>query len=368
MATNNVINNAFLSDYTGLNKVSRNLIIGGDFGVNPWQRGTTFTGLATASYSADRFRSDFVSTQVSNISRSTNVPTVAATNYYTNNSFLMTVTTADAAIAAGDYYNITQRVEGYNFAEVAQRPFTLSFWVKAVKTGIYCVSFVNGGSDRSYVAEYTINTTATWEKKTVKVTASPSAGTWDYTTGIGLSVSWALACGSTFQTSANAWQTGNYFGTSNQVNALDSNTNTFQLALIQLEAGSVATPFEQKTIKNVLSACQRYYFKTFAQGTDPIQNLGSNVNAAGYRIPIAGITAQSQQVTFPVTMRVAPTMTYYNTNNTNTNWYNQSLGADSGASSTVSVGQNNIIIGNAQVVGDLVSNRVYIHATGDSEL
>jgi len=147
----------------------------------------------------------------------------------------------DSSIAAGDYCTIATRIEGYNWLPFAQRQFTLSFWVKAAKTGTHCVYFRNSGtSDRTYVAEYTISAADTWEWKTITVTASPSAGTWDYTTGRGLEIGWALSCGSTFQTTAGAWQTGNYRGTSSQVNETDNTANNFKLYGVRMNLGTLA--------------------------------------------------------------------------------------------------------------------------------
>jgi len=50
-----------------------------------------------------------------------------------------------------------------------------------------------------------------------------------------------LFCGSTFQTTAGAWQTGNFSATSSQVNCLDTIGNIFAITGVQLEAGGVAT-------------------------------------------------------------------------------------------------------------------------------
>lgn len=235
----------------------KNAIINGAF--NVWQRGTSFVGIASASYSADRWTYVKSTTAVHDVSRSTDVPTVAQAERLFNYSILVDCQTADAAVAAGDFVILSQYVEGYNFLPLAQKTMTLSFWVKATKTGIYCVSFKNSGADRSYVGEYTINAADTWEKKTITVTASPSAGTWDYTNGVGLRVNFCLMAGATYQTAAGAWAVGDFNGSANQVNACDNIANNFRLCGVQLETGSVATAFEARSIQTELELCKRYY-------------------------------------------------------------------------------------------------------------
>lgn len=268
----------------------KNALINGDMTI--WQRGTTFTAIANGAYTADRWIYAKSGAAVHDLSRSTDVPTVAEAGQLFTSSVLMDCTTVDSSIAAGDYVVFIQRIEGYYFRPLAQKQMTFSFWVKATKTGTYCVAFRNGGANRSYVAEYTINTTATWEKKTIVVPASPSAGTWDYTNGIGLDVIFALACGSTFQTTAGSWATGDFMGSANQVNGVDSTSNDFRLTGVQLESGDLATEFEYRHINDELQMCQRYFapIKRF-NGTS-----GSTTNQSFANIH------------YPVPMRAAPTL------------------------------------------------------------
>jgi hypothetical protein len=244
-----------------------NVIINGDF--NIWQRGTSFAAAANGDYTADRFLYAKSGAMVHTISQSTDVPTVAQAGHLSNHSFLVDCTTADTSLASTDQCTLQQRIEGYDFLKIAQRTFTLGFWVKATKTGTYCVAFMNSGNDRTYVAEYTVGASDTWEYKTVTVSASPSAGTWDYTNGVGLFVFWTLAAGSSFQTTAGAWNTGNFRATANQVNACDSTLNDFRLSQIIIVPGEVAVPFVGRSHGNELSRCERYFEKTYDQGTNP---------------------------------------------------------------------------------------------------
>jgi len=136
---------------------------------------------------------------------------------------------------------------------------TLSFWHKHTKTGTYCVSVRNSGYNRTYIAEYTQTTTDTWEKAEITVSASPSAGTWNYTSGTGIKLGWSIAMGANWQNTADSWLSANDAATSNQVNACDSTSNNFMLAQVQLEAGSVASDFEIRNHTTELAMCKRYY-------------------------------------------------------------------------------------------------------------
>lgn len=238
-------------------KSNKNAIINGDF--NVWQRGGTFTSVADGTYTADRWFYSKISSAVHDITLSSDVPTVAQAGRLFKYSLKADCQTVDSSIASGDLVRISQRIEGYNWLPLAQKTITLSFWVKATKTGIYCVALGNSGADRSYVAEYNVNASNTWEFKTITFTASPAAGTWDYTNGIGLALTFTLASGSTFQTTKDTWQTGSFFATANQVNACDSTSNDFFITAVQLEEGDVATPFENRTLADELRLCQRYY-------------------------------------------------------------------------------------------------------------
>lgn len=207
-----------------------------------WLNGTSFVAVASGTITADEFTYTKVSTAVHTVSRSTDVPTVAQAGILPIYSIQMDVTTADVVIAAGDLCTLSNNVIGYDFLSIAQVPFTLSFWVKAAKTGTHCVAFRNSGSDRSYVAEYTVSVANTWEFKAINVSASPSAGTWNYADGIGLKVSWVLFAGTTFHTTANAWNTGNFLATSAQVNELDNMANNFFITLAQINPGTLTSP------------------------------------------------------------------------------------------------------------------------------
>jgi len=284
---------ALLVNQTGVRSINggqlaglRNKIINGKMDIS--QRGASFATAASGAYTLDRWVSSYSTTGVVTITQQADAP---ASNEF-QNSLRIAVTTADTSIAASENLGIFQNIEGFNVRDLIGKTFTLSFWARSSKTGIHCVSFRNTGSDRSLVAEYTVNAANTWEFKTVAVTGGlPTAGTWNWTNGMGVSVGFSLACGSTFQTTPGAWQTGNFLATVNQVNCLDTVGNIFAITGVQLEVGDVATAFEHRPIPVELAMCQRYFW------------------TGGYGWAGSCISATNGTVsgTFPVQMRSAPT-------------------------------------------------------------
>jgi len=284
---------------------NKNAIINGDF--NVWQRGSSFVGVADQQYSADRWIYGKSGTMVHDISRTTDVPTVAQAGRAFNYSLLIDCQVIDNSISATDYCVIEQRIEGYNFLPIAQKPLTLSFWVKATKIGTHCAYIKNSGADRTYVAEFTINASDTWEFKTINFPATPAAGSWNYVNGIGLSIGFTLACGSNLQTTAGAWQNNGAIGSANQTNTCDNAANNFRLCGVQLEAGSVATDFENRSLDREIRLCQRYFEKSYDLATAP-----GSITSAGCHC-YTNQNTQGNRTTsyFKVTKRATPTITSY---------------------------------------------------------
>jgi hypothetical protein len=282
---------------------SRNAIING--AMNIWQRGVSFTNLANEGYSADRFVvAKGLGDGTINVVQHAETPAVGFPFRY---SLEVDCTHIETAVAADEYFGISYRMEGYDFGRFMTEIATLSFWVKAVKTGTYCITFKNGASDITYAHNYIINAANTWEKKTVTLTFD--TGTWGYNTGVGLALFWGIVCGSTFQTTADSWQVGNKLGTSSQVNGLDSTNNKFYLTGVQLELGTVATPFEHRTFAQELALCQRYYCRSYNYG-----DATGKVTGDGQLYQKAYITdsySPAGMIYFPAEMRINPTITIY---------------------------------------------------------
>ncbi len=352
----------------GPGTMGRNIIMNSRFEL--WQRGATIVSPASNAMLADRwvYGNPGAGVGVVTISRSTDVPTQAQSGIVFNYSLHVDVTTADASIASGDLYTVTQIIEGYIWAQLAQRACIVSFWVKSPKTGTHCVSLRNSGLDRSVASTFTVNSANTWEFKTVSFAASPSAGSWDYTNGIGVRLTFTLAAGTGFHSpSPGVWVTGNYTAVAGVVNVMDNTANNFFITGIQLETGTVATNLEVLSFGDDLRRCQRYYQKSFPIDTTPAQNAGS---AGSFVYTVSTSTSYAVQMPLPVMMRVSPTMTFYNPQAANANWRNYTDLADSAAATTSSLNPSDrqVTITNAQVAGDTVGDLLGIHWAANAEL
>jgi hypothetical protein len=86
-------------------------------------------------------------------------------------------------------------------------------------------------------------------------------------------------------------------GTANVVVEFTASGGTRTLQNVQLEQGSVATPFEQRLIGTELALCHRYYFRYVAQEANSVFGMGIGSSS----------TNVSAAINMPVPMRVRPT-------------------------------------------------------------
>ena len=316
---------------------SRNVVVNGAMRIA--QMGATFAAAASGDYTLDQWRVRKSGAAVATVSRDTDVPTVGAAGRLFAHSLKVDITTADASIGAGDFFAIEQPIEGNNYLALAQRACVLSFWVKAPKTGTYCVYLNNSGRDRSLVGQYVINAANTWERKEITLAASPSGGTWNYGNGVGVYLGFMLSCGSTFQNPAGAWATGEFYGSSNQVNATDDIANDFFLTGVQLEAGSAATEFEAQDIDTVIGRCQRYLQKSYNIDVDP----GTNTAAGATTFTAVDTDANLFGADRPliVQMRGTPSVTCYSTDTGTANRvYNTNTAGNQTVNNVAGAGQS----------------------------
>jgi len=342
----------------------RNRIINGDIRIDQRFVGTSVTpsGAGTNNYIADRW-SAFIQ-QASKLTFQQVVDAPAGFKYS-----LKATVAAQYTPLTGDTFSIQQRIEGQNIVDLAfgtasAQTITATIWVKGSVAGNYTCFFINGAANRSYLGVLPVTTS--WVKQTVTLIGDTS-GTWttDNTTGMFFGIS--LGGGATFQTTTGSWQAGNFIQGSSAVQFVSQvNGSTLQFTGVQLELGSISTPFEQRPIATELAMCERYYRKSFPQGVAPAQSAG----LTGCLAAVASVTTTQTMGyywKFDLPMRASPTITTYNPSAANANWRN-----NGGSDVTVSVDPDSTKSDGGVLIystGALtVGARHYIHAAADAEL
>lgn len=228
------------------------------------------------------------------------------------NSLKVTVTTNEASQSADAYWQLFQTVEGNNSADLGfgtatPNVFTVSFWVKSSVAGTYSFAIYNnaqGGTARSYVTTYTVNTASTWEYKTITITADGSSGSgfWSTTTGNGPALYFDLGCGTAQQTTANTWASVNARRIAGTVRLMATSGATFQVTGVQLEKGNIATSFDVRPYGTELALCQRYFYRWTSSSGSGYEFIGM-----GWAYSTGNT---NHIITLPVKMRSSPTFSY----------------------------------------------------------
>jgi hypothetical protein len=250
----------------------RNIVINGDMKIA--QRSTSVSSITTSGYyTIDRMNTVMSSLGTWTISQSTDTPTGEGFA----NSLKLDCTTADASPSASDFLILNQKFEGQNLQYLKKGTsnavsLTASFWIKSTKTGTFIVELFDADNTRSISKSYTVNTTNTWEKKTVTF-AGDTTGALGNDNGNSLSLEFWLGAGTDF-TSGTLATTWGSTTTANravgQVNIADSTSNDWYITGVQLEAGTSATDFEFLPIDVSLGRCQRYFQKIDASSGNSV--------------------------------------------------------------------------------------------------
>jgi len=274
----------------------RNLFVNGACRIN--QRGTVTVGSGYGG--PDRWVQYKSGSGAAITSQDTDVPTGQGFR----NSIKLDVSTALAS-GSSNWAWIGQYIEAQDCQSICKgtsnaKQLTLQFWVKSPKTGTHTVRLDSNDSNDGVGATYTVSSANTWEKKTVTFPASTS-GTINDDNGRGIHVLWVLSAGTnmssgTLNTTWAAWVNAN--AAPGQPNILDSTDNNFYLTGVQLEVGSVATPFEHRSIGEELSRCQRYFFNITGDN-------GSRSGIPGYANSTSSLRCMVQ---FPAPMRAIPSI------------------------------------------------------------
>jgi hypothetical protein len=274
--------------YGGTGWVNR--IINGDMRIDQRNAGAA----VTSGFPVDRWKQD--KTTGASFSYQRNAGGVAPPAGFTN--YLGCTSTDAYPPATNTTVTIRHYIEGFNTADFAwgttdAKTVTLSFWVRTSVAGAHSGHVSGAGALRAYVFSFTVSSANTWEYKTITIPGDTS-GTWVTDNGLGALVGFNLGTGTgTFGTTTTGWQAGNLVGLTTAVQVSATNGATLYITGVQLEAGSVATPFERRPYGTELALCQRYYYRIF-----------STYFANSYNATTAAVRALLK---FPVTMRASPT-------------------------------------------------------------
>ena len=262
----------------------RNRIINGamDF----WQRGTSTT--TSSVYLADRWQAQFP-TGGTVSQETTSVPTGSryAWKY--------------VASATNAYMQMGQQIEYMNCLDLQNTTVAISFMARSVtsnagSTALTVRTRTIAGIDGTCLfagsnSDTAITLTTSWTRYTVTRTLPATFGS--------LSIEFVLG---------NSHVSG----------------DGIMLSQIQLESGSVATPFERRSYGQELALCQRYYAKTYNSNVVPGTSTGEG------SITCHAFNGAFTRVTWslPVSMRAVPTGTIYSTTGASVKFRNIDAGVD----------------------------------------
>ena len=292
----------------------KNLIINGDCRIA--QRGTTSGtgGLTTI----DRWRgavgsglgNSFTGSQES-VSSSDTGPWEEGFRKY----FRITQSGAGSANAAGALEN-QYRIEaqdiansGWNYLSSTSY-MTISFWLRvSTNQTFYGYVYSYDGTPQAYAYSFTASANNTWTKITHTFPGNTNL-TFDDNNNAGMQLLFIPYYGTNYTNdkTLNTWaaHSGSNYVPDMASTWLTAGASTFDMTGLQLEVGSVATPFEHRSFNDELIRCQRYLFKNINEAGE----LGANYAKAYNNNELFA------SVRFPTAMRATPTVTAYSNSGT----------------------------------------------------
>ena len=355
--------------------VNRNIVINGAMNVS--QRATSATGLGGSdpSYQTlDRFRMNIGGTSAG---RFTMAQDSSAPEGFAN-SLKLSCTTADTSIAADELLSLQQRIEGQNLQMFAKgttsaKPYAVSFYVKGNASATYTCELEDGDNSRRVAKEFSVTTD--WARVELSF-PKDTTGAFDDDNALSLSLNIFLHGGSNFTSgtfSANTWESiSNTTRLSDsQTSFFDSTDRTFFITGVQLEVGQNPTSFEHEPFVTTLRKCQRYYEKSYNQGTAPgtSTHLGSRSTGGNQAANTTGEIGG--YFPFIVTKRAAPSMTIYdqsgNSGKTTISLYGTGTTANQ-TSSVSNMSETVFFVSRGSAGSPANATEFYVQFEADSEL
>jgi hypothetical protein len=269
------------SAWTGIGGgAATNAIINGAFEIN--QRNFTSSTVSTLGF--DRFESVVGGDgTVTYSAQSFTVGELDVPTFGTPKRFARLVTSGQTNAASRAQF--ATKIE--NVSTLAGQTVTFSFYAKAgsgtpsVALELFQV-FGTGGSSSVSIPLGKVAISSSWNRYSLSV-AIPSISGKTIGTSDSIQANLFVSAGSDFNARAST---------------LGIQNNTFDIWGVQLEAGSVATPFRRNanSLQGELAACQRYYFRQGGTG-NLLGDTGVAYSTSAAIVPCG----------LPVEMRVAPT-------------------------------------------------------------
>jgi len=287
---------------------SYNAVINGEMLIS--QRGSDFTSVGSSAYHLDRWY-----WYDQNSSCRVRIRHSALSPDGFHQSYRVNVTTADTSIASNEEVKLIHKIEGFNLAPFAKgtsgaKKFTLSFYVKCNKTGIYIVELYDRDNGRDVSGSYTVSNT-NWNRYTIDFPAD-TTGEFGFDNGSSLEIMFWLCAGSAVQggTLNTAWRNStDPSSATGQVNFMDSTSNEWALTGVQLEPTTTGTAsdFKHEGIAETLAKCHRYFYQSSHWGTSSGTGYAAlGINYTGYNTGTGNWIWVN--VYFPAVMRASPTV------------------------------------------------------------
>jgi len=250
-------------------------------------------------FGVDRFQ--YHATQSSKGTLQQNAGSITPPTGFSN--YLGFTSSSAYSITSTDQFNIWQKIEGYNIADLGwgtanAKTVTLSFQVYSSLTGTFGGSIFNRTGARSYPFTYTISLANTWTTISITI-AGDTSGSWNTDNNIGMYVLFGLGVGSTYSGAAGSWSSNLYYSATGATSVVGTNGATFYITGVQLEVGSSATGYEYRQYGQELALCQRYYQRYNADSS-----LSTFINGA----LCSSSTSGNGGCLLITTMRATPTL------------------------------------------------------------
>jgi hypothetical protein len=249
------------------NPPSYNYIINGAFDI--WQRGQGAFTTSSGSYTADRWSYTF------NVSAATMARDLAVPSA----QFQYSIKFVPTSNVTSTEFALRQILERQHIQNLVGKTVTVSCWVRSSKTTVKLrmIAVGTGAGDDTVLITVSANT---W----TRISAS-------FTSFVGLTA-WTNAANGI----------GGYVDIGYQDGVAVTTSDTLFVTGVQLEEGSIATPFRRNapSIQAELAACQRYYQRITAKQAYSLFGTGVYNSSTNFYMPIH----------LPVEPRTTPSFSY----------------------------------------------------------